>query len=100
MSTSATKVRWSGSLRRLNYSAEDIDAAFNFATNAQGVSSDTPGTVTHLVKPALAFAHGTAMDDLAAGDLFVARIWRDTAHADDNFADKAGLLEAVWFSEQ
>lgn len=100
ISTSATKVRWAGSLRRLNYSAEDIDNSFNFATNAKGVSSDTPGTVTHLVKPVIAFANGTEMDNLVAGELALCRIWRDTAHADDNYASFAGLLEAVWFSEQ
>jgi hypothetical protein len=96
--TSATSgtIGWDVAVERIDASSLDIDSD-SFATAATVTAVTVPGTSGQILKSSVNIANGSAMDSLAAGELFRLRIRRDVAN--DTATGDAELL-AVSVREQ
>lgn len=99
--TSATSgtTRWAVAFERIPAGALDIDAdSFATANTAGGTADATNGETTETT---IAFANGSEMDSLAAGEMFRLKVTRDadgTSGTDDMTGDAE--LVAVVITEQ
>jgi hypothetical protein len=92
--TSATSgtVGWEVSIERTDVSSLDIDAD-SFATANTVTATTVPGTSGQVLKMSVNIANGSAMDSLAAGELFRIKVARDVAN--DTATGDAELLRVT-----
>ncbi len=87
--TAANKVRWEAAFERIVSGTTDKDSAGNFAAS-RAVSVNVQATQGVNSEITLTFTQAQA-DSIAAGELYVIKIRRDVAHADDNSSGDAEL---------
>jgi hypothetical protein len=89
--TSATSgtVGWDVAIERMDASTLDLDSD-SFATAATITATAVPGTSGQLLALSVNIANGSAMDSLAAGEMFRVRVRRDVAN--DSASGDAELL--------
>ena len=73
----------------MNDDAEDIDSSHSYSFN--GVSDTCASASGELSYPSIAFTDGADMDNWAAGEIAIVRIYRDHDHADDTMSGDAEL---------
>lgn len=81
------QIRIEMAIRRIQDDAEDIDGAHTYDSN--GVSDTAPSASGELSYPTISFTDGADMDNLADGELFILREFRDHDHADDGMSGDA-----------
>lgn len=85
---------WSLAIRRIEEDAEDLDTtAFTYDYN-DSAADTVPSASGELQSVTIAFTSGADMDSLAAGELFILRIKRNTSVTGDATGDLK-LVECV-----
>ena len=80
---SSDTVRWCAAIRRISDGDLDIEVAFDYDAAKNELTVDVPATQGYVTYDEITWTHGADMDSLAAGEMFVLRLWRDHDHADD-----------------
>lgn len=83
------KVRWEIGLWRITDDGTAISVGKAYAYN--GVSPIVPSALTQVSYDDITFTDGPDMDNLAAGEMALLRIYRDHDHGDDNATGDAEL---------
>ncbi len=92
MAASATTgvTRWGAAFRRVQDDAEDLDTSQTYDFNeTDDTTASASGEVSEVT---ITFTSGADMDNLAAGEMFILRVYRNAGHANDTMAGNAQLL--------
>jgi len=81
--------RWEAAIRAMPDDTEDIDAAHTYVYNA--VDDTAPSASGELGYATITFTDGADMDALAEGEVFILRLRRNAAHANDTMTGDAEL---------
>lgn len=98
MATSATsgEVVWAAAIRRIADDAEDFDStAHSYDYNSIGAGATAPSASGEFGYDNITFTDGADMDSLAAGEIGILRISRDTADGDDDMSGDAELVSVI-----
>ena len=82
--TSGT-VRWGAALRRIEDDSDDLDSSHTYVFNT--VNDIAPGTAGYPTTVAITFTDGADMDNVANGEVFWLRIYRDVSVGGDMAGD-------------
>lgn len=88
--------RFGVAFRRLQDDAEDVDTSQTYDFNyVDDTCASASGELSYFNIP---FTNGADMDSLADGEMFIMRVTRDAAHANDTMSGDAQLV-GIWGKE-